>query len=75
MRGKAINQSFRVLHGGITPAYAGKDQQDGVGVHGHGITPAYAGKRNEMNDAQAIFEDHPRVCGEKSISDRGLSFE
>ena len=67
MRGKEISAGTIARTAGITPAYAGKDQQDGVGVHGHGITPAYAGKRNEMNDAQAIFEDHPRVCGEKFV--------
>ena len=44
MRGKEISAGTIARTAGITPAYAGKDQQDGVGVHGHGITPAYAGK-------------------------------
>ena len=30
-----------------------------------GITPAYAGKRIEINNYNAILEDHPRLCGEK----------
>ena len=31
------------------------------------ITPAYAGKSLNFLDKVAINEDHPRVCGEKSI--------
>ena len=30
------------------------------------ITPAYAGKRNIERGCKNGFEDHPRVCGEKS---------
>ena len=29
------------------------------------ITPAYAGKSGRVLFAQGIFQDHPRVCGEK----------
>ena len=32
---------------------------------GVGITPAYAGKREEATVVKLIFEDHPRLCGEK----------
>ena len=30
-----------------------------------GITPAYAGKRIDKNAEFIIFQDHPRLCGEK----------
>ena len=30
-----------------------------------GITPAYAGKRKFRHLVRPVFEDHPRVCGEK----------
>ena len=33
-----------------------------------GITPAYAGKRVVARDSGKIFEDHPRIRGEKSRS-------
>ena len=35
---------------------------------GGGITPAYAGKSRNAVQAQDADEDHPRVCGEKSLS-------
>ena len=30
-----------------------------------GITPAYAGKSSFTNFSNFIFQDHPRLCGEK----------
>ena len=30
------------------------------------ITPAYAGKSFVLDEAQVLFEDHPRLCGEKT---------
>ena len=35
-----------------------------------GITPAYAGKRAKQRQGEAERWDHPRVCGEKSYSDK-----
>ncbi len=32
-----------------------------------GITPAYAGKRSIGPDCHQLSEDHPRLCGEKSV--------
>ena len=32
-----------------------------------GITPAYAGKRQVINFMGALYKDHPRVCGEKTV--------
>ena len=32
-----------------------------------GITPAYAGKSSVFPRSSVILEDHPRLCGEKSL--------
>ena len=37
---------------------------------GNGITPAYAGKSFRLFIAVWLEEDHPRVCGEKSMCTR-----
>ena len=34
----------------------------------HRITPAYAGKSHFMGVALLNYKDHPRLCGEKSIT-------
>ena len=31
------------------------------------ITPAHAGKRHQPKDAQFLYLDHPRACGEKVV--------
>ena len=31
-----------------------------------GITPAYAGKRKICQYPRSLFQDHPRLCGEKA---------
>ena len=33
----------------------------------NGITPAYAGKRWQKAFIEAVYRDHPRLCGEKNI--------
>ena len=33
-----------------------------------GITPAYAGKSKTPDCPNVASEDHPRLCGEKSLS-------
>ena len=33
-----------------------------------GITPAYAGKSADTATGAVVTEDHPRLCGEKTIS-------
>ena len=33
-----------------------------------GITPAYAGKRSRSVGTKSISKDHPRLCGEKIVS-------
>ena len=32
-----------------------------------GITPAYAGKSSRRFFARSIYQDHPRLCGEKFL--------
>ena len=34
------------------------------------ITPAYAGKRDSSREKYSSMEDHPRLCGEKSPSNK-----
>ena len=31
------------------------------------ITPAYAGKRKRLRKEDLLIQDHPRLCGEKSM--------
>ena len=38
-----------------------------------GITPAYAGKSRAVGHNQPLFQDHPRVCGEKVDGGRNRS--
>ena len=53
---------------GSPPHMRGKGQnQRGTGS-GRGITPAYAGKSGRESGTRACCRDHPRVCGEKTIS-------
>ena len=35
-----------------------------------GITPAYAGKRAKYVNERKWEEDHPRLCGEKSLLEK-----
>ena len=37
----------------------------------NGITPACAGKSTGGHHTDAVYRDHPRVCGEKSMYDYG----
>ena len=34
----------------------------------YGITPAYAGKSHLMYAQTSIYQDHPRLCGEKATA-------
>ena len=48
----------------------GKDSGDADAAIAAGITPACAGKREGLDFAALELEDHPRLCGEKSITSR-----
>ena len=45
----------------------GKVRLTGEEVFCYGITPAYAGKRYGICWNKLVYQDHPRLCGEKPI--------
>ena len=51
---------------GSPPRVRGKGRVRRNAGHVHGITPACAGKSLCMTDRPRLYQDHPRVCGEKS---------
>ena len=53
---------------GSPPRMRGKERQAAPVAQTQGITPAYAGKSILARTACKIYPDHPRVCGEKSVS-------
>ena len=54
------------LDSGSPPHMRGK-VLSAVGSRDHlGITPAYAGKRRAEYGSASGYQDHPRICGEKS---------
>ena len=53
---------------GSPPPMRGKAVQCGAFASCSGITPAYAGKSSFTNFSNFIFQDHPRLCGEKNIT-------
>ena len=52
---------------GSPPRMRGKDRPLEIGTECAGITPAYAGKRVCRFVLGILFQDHPRVCGEKRL--------
>ena len=55
---------------GSPPRVRGKVAIKRGHANGEGITPACAGKSKTLRGFLYIFEDHPRVCGEKYKSER-----
>ncbi len=53
---------------GSPPRMRGKARESPASGRMTGITPAYAGKRSVEEDVTWSIRDHPRVCGEKSLS-------
>ena len=53
---------------GSPPRMRGKVREIKTGKSRRGITPAYAGKRRRCCAFRWLPWDHPRVCGEKSLS-------
>ena len=51
----------------FSPRVRGKDLRHLGNVQPFGITPACAGKRLVYVSAPVLSQDHPRMCGEKSI--------
>ena len=54
---------------GSPPPMRGKVRYNCISRSGFGITPAYAGKRFRGKSKFYSFWDHPRLCGEKSVTD------
>ena len=52
---------------GSPPPMRGKELTHATLQTSNRITPAYAGKRPVPSTNVMIFEDHPRLCGEKPI--------
>ena len=52
---------------GSPPHVRGKAGQHRRAVHGRGITPACAGKSGVRKTVMLTGEDHPRMCGEKTL--------
>ena len=52
--------------GGSPPRVRGKATANGLKPFSQGITPACAGKSISLLVPHLLFEDHPRVCGEKA---------
>ena len=53
---------------GSPPRMRGKGTKRCSSRRGGRITPAYAGKSKRIAPSSVLFGDHPRVCGEKSVS-------
>ena len=50
---------------GSPPPMRGKDHSTRWHGNPDGITPAYAGKSFKRFFARSMYQDHPRLCGEK----------
>ena len=55
---------------GSPPPMRGKGHQQRRLADCEGITPAYAGKRADAAAAIRFIKDHPRLCGEKFLTDK-----
>ena len=53
---------------GSPPPMRGKAADDLSPAAGNRITPAYAGKRQQVSDDTGEDQDHPRLCGEKLLT-------
>ena len=56
---------------GSPPRMRGKGEQVVAAINTARITPAYAGKRWEVPTTHEEIEDHPRICGEKTVQKNG----
>ena len=52
---------------GSPPPMRGKDILSDQSYPVTGITPAYAGKRLHQGRSHLLYQDHPRLCGEKAF--------
>ena len=69
MCGEKLSTTSTDIHpAGSPPRMRGKGGLAGLDSGDEGITPAYAGKRVVLKWSCRETKDHPRVCGEKTIS-------
>ena len=62
---KAAISSLCETMKGSPPPMRGKGVPEKLDRQWYRITPAYAGKSSVFPRSSVIFEDHPRLCGEK----------
>ena len=71
LRGEKLLVSFLFIYfSGSPPLTRGKVKKSFAHVNSIRITPAYAGKSKLFSDTLKIFEDHPRLRGEKGKTNR-----
>ena len=63
---KAKTEHLHSHRTGSPPPMRGKDEQHWKKFLSDGITPAYAGKSSLLCRCRIHFQDHPRLCGEKT---------
>ena len=68
MRGKVTANATAITKEGITPHMRGKVNEKKANGFDIRITPAYAGKSTLLCFPAEPGWDHPRICGEKSLS-------
>ena len=67
--GEKLSVDVCIVHQvGSPPRMRGKVGWSAERSGPEGITPAYAGKRGRCPNPSQLLRDHPRVCGEKSLS-------
>ena len=71
---KIYEQTQKIAAAGSPPPMRGKVASEKTLLIGTGITPAYAGKSLFCTCIQMCSEDHPRLCGEKSMVEAILCF-
>ena len=70
---KSLCQVAQAPGSGSPPRVRGKDLFQRVQGPEKGITPACAGKSGLYDKVRRRGWDHPRVCGEKLLVDRGIT--
>ena len=65
---KVISIPPDVFRPGSPPRMRGQVHREPGDTHSQRITPADAGTRRLWGDKRALYEDHPRGCGDKALS-------
>ena len=70
---KVAHPLYHTRKGGSPPRMRGKAEPEAAPRPALRITPAYAGKSRRVFYTKTCIRDHPRVCGEKTVTTRGAS--